>query len=135
MHEWALAEAVVVKAAEVARERGLVAVSEVVIALGELQAVDRSALEFGLSAAQREAPELANARFTFETDLARCACRPCGHAWALHDSLAVLPEDERESIHLLPEAVHVYVTCPACSSPDFAILGGRGISLVAVNGT
>jgi hydrogenase nickel incorporation protein HypA/HybF len=135
MHEWALAEAVVAKAAEVARERGLTAVSEVVIALGELQAVDRSALEFGLSAAQREAPELVDARFTFETDLARCACRRCGHAWTLQDSLAALPEGERESIHLLPEVVHLYVTCPACSSPDFAILGGRGVALVSVDGS
>ena len=134
MHEWALAEAVVAKATEVAHERGLAAVSEVVIALGELQAVDRSAFEFGLSAAQREVPELADARFTFEIDRARCACRPCGHAWALEESLAALPEDERETIHLLPEVVHLYVRCPACSSVDFAIVGGRGVSLVAVNG-
>jgi hydrogenase nickel incorporation protein HypA/HybF len=87
-----------------------------------------------LSAAQRQVPELADARFTFETDRARCACRPCGHAWALEESLAALPEDERETIHLLPEVVHLYVRCPACSSVDFAIVGGRGVSLVAVNG-
>jgi hydrogenase nickel incorporation protein HypA/HybF len=134
MHEWALAEAVVAKAAEVARERGIATVREVVIALGELQSVDRSAFEFGLSAAQREAPRLTDARFTFETDLARCACRTCGHAWTLQDSLAALPEGERETIHLLPEVVHLYVTCPACSSPDFAIVGGRGVSLVSING-
>jgi hydrogenase nickel incorporation protein HypA/HybF len=134
MHEWALAEAVVAKATEIARERGIVTVSDVVIALGELQDVDRRAFEQGLSIVQRDAPELANARFAFETDLARCSCRPCGHAWTLRESLAELPEDERESIHLLPEAVHLYVTCPACSSPDFAIVGGRGVSLVAING-
>ena len=134
MHEWALAEAVVAKATEIARERGIVTVSDVVIALGELQDVDRLAFEQGLSIVQRDAPELANARFAFETDLARCSCRPCGHAWTLRESLAELPGDERESIHLLPEAVHLYVTCPACSSPDFAIVGGRGVSLVAING-
>ena len=43
MHEWALAEAVVAKTVEVARERGLAAVREVVVGLGELQDVDRSA--------------------------------------------------------------------------------------------
>lgn len=134
MHEWALAEAVVAKATDVARERGIVAVREVVIALGELQAVDRSAFELGLSIIQRDAPELADAQFIFEAEPARCACRPCGHAWALRDSLADLPEDERESVHLLPEVVHLYVTCPACSSPDFAVVGGRGVSLIAVNG-
>jgi hydrogenase nickel incorporation protein HypA/HybF len=134
MHEWALAEAVVVKAAEVARERGIASVREVVIALGELQDVDRLAFEQGLSIVQQDAPELAHARFAFETDLAQCACRPCGHAWELRDSVAALPEDERESIHLLPEVVHLYVTCPSCASPDFAIIGGRGVSLVAIHG-
>jgi hydrogenase nickel incorporation protein HypA/HybF len=134
MHEWALAEAVVAKAAEVARERGIAAVHEVVVGLGELQAVDRSAFELGLSIAQRDAPELVETSFVFQVDPARCACRPCGHAWALGDSLAGLPEDERESVHLLPEVVSLYVTCPRCSSPDFAVVGGRGVSLVAVNG-
>lgn len=134
MHEWALAEAVVAKAAEVARERGIATVSEVVIALGELQDVDRPAFEQGLSIVRRDAPELASARFVFETDHARCACRPCGHAWELRESLDALPEDERESIHLLPDVVHLYVTCPACSSPDFAIVGGRGVSLVSIDG-
>jgi len=134
MHEWALAEAVVAKTVEVARERGIAAVREVVVALGELQDVDRSAFEFGLTANRGDALELADARFVFQVDPARCACRPCGHEWALQESLAALPEDDRESIHLLPEVVHLYVTCPVCSSPDFAIVGGRGVSLVAVNG-
>lgn len=134
MHEWALAEAVVAKTVEVARERGIAVVREVVIGLGELQDVDRGAFEFGLTANQRDAPELADARFVFEVDPARCACRPCGHEWALQESLAALTEDEHESIHLLPEVVHLYVACPACGSPDFAIVGGRGVSLVAVNG-
>jgi hydrogenase nickel incorporation protein HypA/HybF len=134
MHEWALAEAVVAKTVEVARERGIAAVREVVVALGELQDVDRSAFEFGLTANRGDAPELADARFVFEVDPARCQCRVCGHAWMLADSLAALPEDDRESIHLLPEVVHLYVTCPVCASPDFAIVGGRGVSLVAVNG-
>lgn len=132
MHEWALAEAAVAKAADVARERGIASVREVIIALGELQAVDRGAFELGLSVAQRAEPALAATRFAFETDRARCACRPCGHEWTLQDSLAALPEDDRESVHLLPEVVHLYVSCPACGSPDFAVVGGRGVSLVAV---
>ena len=134
MHEWALAEAVVAKASEVARERGLVAVREVVVGLGELQAVDPDGFAFGLGIVRADAPILANARFTFEVEPARCACRPCGHAWALQHSLAELPADERESVHLLPEVVHLYVICPACSSPDFEVVGGRGVSLLAVEG-
>ncbi|MDA8236834.1 MAG: hydrogenase nickel incorporation protein HypA [Chloroflexi bacterium] len=134
MHEWALAEAVVAKAAEVARARDLARVVEVVVGLGELQDVDREALAFGLAAAQRSVPGLEEARFAFEVEQARCSCRPCGHAWALRESLDALPEEDRESIHLLPEVVHLYVACPSCGSPDFAIVGGRGVSLLAVDG-
>jgi hydrogenase nickel incorporation protein HypA/HybF len=134
MHEWALAEAAVAKAADVARERGIAAVSRVVIALGELQEVDRDAFAFGLSVARRTEPALESAEFVFQPDLARCSCRPCGHEWGLRESLAALPEEDRETIHLLPEVVHLYGACPVCASPDFAIVGGRGVSLVAVEG-
>ena len=34
---------------------------------------------------------------------------------------------------MLPELAHVYVVCPACSGPDLEIVGGRGVTLVAVN--
>lgn len=133
MHEWALAEAVVAKVAEVARARGLAAVHEVVVGLGELQEVDRDAFELGLSAYRQAVPELDGTTFAFEVDPARCACRACGHAWALRDSLAALPEDDRESVHLLPELVPMFVGCPACASPDFAVTGGRGVAIVAID--
>jgi len=132
MHEWALAEAVVAKVAEVAREAGLPRVREVVVGLGELQAVDREAFAFGLITYRREVPVLADATFSFVVDPARCACRTCGHAWLLGDSLAAMDASDRESVHLVPEMVTLFVSCPACASPDFTVTGGRGVSLVAV---
>ncbi len=133
MHEYALAEATVARAAEIARERNIATVGEVVIGLGELQRVDRDAFEFGLEANRRTEPLLETARFVFVADPASCTCRACGHQWDLADSLQALPEDDRESVHLLPEMVHLYVGCPACGSPDYAVVGGRGVSIVAVN--
>jgi Zn finger protein HypA/HybF involved in hydrogenase expression len=132
VHEWALAEAVVNKAAEVAREAGLARVREVVVGLGELQAVDREAFEFGLTSYRREVPALADATFSFEVDPARCTCRTCGHAWLLGDSLAAMDAPDRESVHLVPEMVTLFVACAACGSPDFTVTGGRGVSLLAV---
>jgi len=134
MHEWALAEAVVAAAAAVARTNDIVRVREVVIGLGELQAVDPDAFEFGLGNFQASEPLLSDSRFVLQVDPARLACRPCGHEWTLRESLAVLPEDAREAVHLLPELAHMYLGCPACSSPDFAIMGGRGVTIIAVNG-
>ncbi|MFN8621630.1 MAG: hydrogenase nickel incorporation protein HypA [Chloroflexota bacterium] len=134
MHEWSLAEAVVAKAAEVARARGIPQVRSVVIGLGELQAVDRDAFTFGLEQFQAREPVLADARMELRVDPAMLACRPCGHHWALGESLATLSEDDREAIHLLPELAHGSIVCPACGSPDFAIEGGRGVGLIAVDG-
>jgi hydrogenase nickel incorporation protein HypA/HybF len=134
MHEWAIAEAVVARAAEVARENGIATVRQIVVRLGELQAIDRDAFEMGLSIVRADAPEVAGATFTLDTESATFACRACGTGWPLRDSMATLPEDEREAIHMLPETVHIYVACPACASPDFAIVEGRGVSLASVSG-
>lgn len=134
MHEWALAEAVVVKAAEVGREHGMAAVGEVVVRLGELQDVDRDAFAFGLSAIQAQTPLMAGTVFRFETEAAELHCRPCGRTWLLGNSKASMSEDDLEAIHLLPETIHVYVACPACGSPDFAVVKGRGVSLGSVQG-
>lgn len=133
MHEWALAEAVIVKAAEVAQANGLASVSRVEVRIGELQAIDREAFEFGLGLLRAEHPVMAGAAFSIEPDPAELRCRRCGRGWFLVESLSALPEEDREAIHLLPEVVHLYVTCPACGSPDFEVLTGRGVSLAAVS--
>ncbi|MGC8633591.1 MAG: hydrogenase nickel incorporation protein HypA [Candidatus Limnocylindrales bacterium] len=133
MHEWALAEAVIVKASEVAEQNGLASVSRVELRIGELQAIDRDSFEFGLGLLRSEYPRLTGAVFALASEPAELRCRRCGHAWYLAESVSGLSEEDREAIHLLPEAVHLYVTCPACASPDFEVLAGRGVSLVSVS--
>lgn len=127
MHEWALAEAAV---ETVRREAGGRRVLGVRLAFGELQQVDReifaSALAELASAAGLEA-----ASFAVEDEPARFACRACGRAWALAD-LPALSEDDREAVHLLPEAAHAYLHCPGCGSADFDVVAGRGVSIVAI---
>ena len=76
MHEWALAEAVVLAAANVAREHGMAAVEEVVVKLGELQDVDRDAFAFGLSAIQAQESGMESTVFTFATDPAELEVPP-----------------------------------------------------------
>ena len=134
MHEWALAEAVVVKAAEIAADGHLDAVSRVVIRIGELQEVSRDAFEFGLTAAAAQTPGFEQVEFVFETDPATFTCRPCGRAWTLDETRGEMAEEDREMIHLLPDTVHVLVSCPTCGSPDFVISGGRGVTLAEVEG-
>ena len=49
MHEWALAEAVLASAKEIAEKENLKEVLEVTIRIGELQQVERPILRFALS--------------------------------------------------------------------------------------
>ena len=37
-------------------------------------------------------------------------------------------------IHFVPELAHAYLRCPDCSSADFEVLGGRGVSIDAIEG-
>ncbi len=134
MHEFALAEAVIARAAEAAAAGGMTTVTRVDVRIGELQDVDEEAFALGLDVLRSEAPALATAEFVFEPWPAELKCRLCDHLWPLAESRAALPPDEQEAVHLLPEVVHVYVSCPRCSSPDFEIIGGRGVALAAITG-
>lgn len=130
MHEWALAEAVVSAASEVARKEGLREVTEVRIGVGELQQIEHDVFEFALS--QLKKAELEGARFRVEKVRAKLRCRACGHVWTF--ARERLDESAVEAIHFVPEVAHAYVKCPKCGSPDFEVLEGRGVWLLSVKG-
>jgi hydrogenase nickel incorporation protein HypA/HybF len=130
MHEWALAEAVVAAASEIAEKEGLKEVSEVKIRVGELQQIEPEILEFAL--AQLKTTRLKNASFTIETAKAELSCRVCGAKWGLEKE--GLDEHTKEAIHFVPEVAHAYIKCPKCGSPDFEILQGRGTWIERIKG-
>jgi Zn finger protein HypA/HybF involved in hydrogenase expression len=43
-----------------------------------------------------------------------------------------LDEAQSEAIHFIPELAHTYLRCPACASPDFEVVRGRGVWLAQV---
>jgi hydrogenase nickel incorporation protein HypA/HybF len=120
VHEWALAQAVV----KAVLEHG--AKGRIIVNLGELQKIDGETFRFALDEIAKSdglAPEIA-----IRVEPAVMKCRSCGHAWRLTDSRSRLTEDQSESIHFVPDVVHVYVRCPSCGSPDFEIISGRGVT-------
>jgi hydrogenase nickel incorporation protein HypA/HybF len=130
MHEWALAEAVIAAASEIAEKEDLKKIIEINVRVGELQGIELDILEFAFS--QLRTNKFKDARFNIETAEAKLKCRVCNHQWVFEkDKL-----DERivEAIHFLPEVAHTYVKCPNCGSPDFKIVEGRGIWLENVKG-
>jgi hydrogenase nickel incorporation protein HypA/HybF len=133
MHEWALAEAVVTSATETARQQKLAVVDGIVLNIGELQSIDGemfvSLVQNQLSQAE---PMLQQAKVCFVRGEAAFECQACKKEFSERD--AKVGEEEREAIHFVPEMAHVYMRCPACGSPDFAIVRGRGVFIQEITG-
>ena len=131
MHEWALAEAVIKAAADIAEKEKLSKVAEVNVKIGELQQVEREILQFALQ--QLKPTNFKNTKFKITRAKTQLKCRNCGSTWKLQKQK--LDPAIREAIHFVPEAAHSYIKCPCCGSPDFEIAQGRGIWLQDIKGT
>ncbi len=133
MHEWALAEAVVTSATETARQQKLAVVDEIVLNIGELQAIDS---EIFASLVQNQlsnaAAELRGAKVRVVKGEAAFECQACKKEFSEQDTK--VGEEEREAIHFVPEMAHVYMRCPECDSPDFSIVRGRGVFIQEISG-
>jgi len=130
LHEWALVEAVISAASEVAEKEGLKQVSEVIIKVGELQGIELDILDFAFS--QLKSGKLKNTKLRMEPVKPKLKCRICEHEWILNREK--LDESTAEAIHFIPEVAHTYIKCPKCGSPDFEILEGRGVWLQSIKG-
>ena len=130
MHEWALAEAILKSAEEVAEKEKLKEITEVTIRIGELQQVERPILRFAIS--QMKPTLLKHTKFRILTAKSKLRCRVCGTLW--HFDSKSVDKETAEAIHFVPEVAHSYIKCPKCGSPDFEITIGRGVWLENVKG-
>jgi hydrogenase nickel incorporation protein HypA/HybF len=130
MHEWALAEAVITAAQQIAEKENLKEIKEVTIKVGELQQVEQDILRFALS--QLKPPSFKNAEFHISKAKTTLKCRVCGNTWLFRKNK--LDETTAEAIHFVPEVAHAYIKCPKCGSPDFEISEGRGVWLENIKG-
>src|SRR3990172_11871328 len=118
MHEWALAEAVIKAASEIAEKENLVEVSEVNVKIGELQQVELGILKFALD--QLKPDKFRKAKFHVIRAKTTLKCRICGCTWLFKKDK--FDAATAEAIHFIPEVAHTYVKCPRCGSPDFEII-------------
>jgi hydrogenase nickel incorporation protein HypA/HybF len=130
MHEWALAEAVIKTASEIAEKEGLKQVTEVTVKIGELQQVERPIFRFALS--QLKPVTFKGAKFRISNAKTKLKCKVCGNEWIF--SKGKLDKEMAEAIHFVPEVAHTYIKCPKCGSPDFEIEQGRGVWLETIKG-
>jgi hydrogenase nickel incorporation protein HypA/HybF len=131
MHEWALAEAVIKAASDIAEKEKLTEVTEVNVKIGELQQVEREILRFALQ--QLKPANFKQTKFKITKAKTQLKCRNCGNTWQLKKQQ--LDPTTAEAIHFVPEVAHTYIKCPKCGSPDFEIIQGRGIWLQSTKGT
>ena len=130
MHEWALAEAVIKAASEIAEKEVLKHVTEVTVKIGQLQQIERPIFRFALS--QLKPVSFRSAKFRLSTAKTKLKCKVCGNAWVF--SKSKLDKETAEAIHFVPEVVHAYIKCPKCGSPDFEIEQGRGVWIETIKG-
>jgi hydrogenase nickel incorporation protein HypA/HybF len=130
MHEWALAEAVIATAKQIAEKECLKQITGIDVKVGELQGVEKSILRFALS--QLTPSHFKNAKIRISTGKATLKCKVCGTTWRLQKSK--LDKNTVEAIHFVPEVAHTYIKCPKCGSPDFEIVEGRGVWLESIKG-
>ena len=130
MHEWALAEAVLAAAQQIAEKEKLKEIKEVTIKIGEMQQVERRILQFALS--QLKPASFKNSKFQILKAKTELKCRVCGNTWLFRKQK--LDESTAEAIHFVPEVAHTYIKCPECGSPDFEISEGRGVWLENIKG-
>ncbi|MGE5533525.1 MAG: hydrogenase nickel incorporation protein HypA [Ignavibacteria bacterium] len=130
MHEWALAEAILKSAEQVAEKENLKEVTELTVKVGELQQVEVPILRFALN--QLKHDSFKKAKFRFLKAKSTLKCRVCGTIWEF--SFRKLDKAAAEAIHFVPEVAHTYIKCPKCGSPDFEIVSGRGVWLEDMKG-
>ena len=136
MHEFALAEGVAVTAVAAARKEGLQRITRLVVAIGELQQIERDVFAQVLREVIPEThAELAEAELELRTEPALLRCRACEHEFGMEQGSQGLDEDQAEAIHFIPELAHTYLRCPSCGSPDFEVIQGRGVWLEEVEGS
>ena len=135
MHEWALAESIVMAAVETAQKEKLKTITEVTVHIGELQQIEKEIFLFALNElAKSQKPKIKNDAFHLKIEKSTLTCKTCGHCWKYSDMKKKLNETESESIHFIPEVVFVHARCPSCGSPDFEITKGRGVMLTSIKG-
>lgn len=126
MHEWALAEAVVNSAINMAQEKNLSHINLLSLKVGEVQQIDMEVFDYAIRELSK-GTILENSQIKYEIFPAKLVCNNCGNVWGYMESFQGLTDEEKEAIHFIPETIHVYIKCPKCKSADFEIKEGRGV--------
>jgi len=135
MHEWALAEAIIVTIIKESKKEDLSKVDKVTVKIGELQSIELDIFKFALeNMVEVYKPPVDLDNIHLEIEKCVLKCKVCANQWNYRDTPKEPSEDEKEAIHFVPEIAHTYMRCTRCGSPDFDILQGRGVWIDSIEG-
>lgn len=136
MHEWALAESVVMAALAEAERQGLTRIERIEVRVGQLQQISEDVFRFAVHKVIPAAlAGLRDVEVRVAVEPAAFRCRACERPFALDEVAAALGSRQAEAVHFIPELAHAFLRCPDCGSPDFDVVAGRGVRLVEVGGS
>jgi len=141
LHEWSIAESIVVSSAKIAQEHGASKVVKVYVKVGELSQLELEILKSATNELKRDYDVLKNAEFLFEIEEAVFKCLSCGFTWnftnvkkRINEVFCGSSDKECDNpVHYVPDLVNSFVKCPKCGSPDFEVVKGRGVYIAKID--
>jgi len=135
MHEWALAESIIITALENAKKNHIKILTDMTIQLGELQQIEQDILKFALTEILTQHNQnKQHVTFHIKIEYTKLRCTYCLKTWGFKELKNTISPEEAEAIHFLPEVAFAHTRCPYCGKPDFEIIKGRGVSLLSIKG-
>ncbi len=130
MHEYVVASGIVGSVAKLAGSLGG-RVKSFRVLVGELSMLDVGLVKELLRELSKDSP-LSGAEISVEVERALIRCDSCGAEMSFGEAVEGLGEEERESIHFVPELVSSFARCRGCGSPALRVVAGRGVKIVDV---
>jgi len=140
MHEYSIAEGIILTIKSIMKEERLDEVSEVIISVGDLAQIDREVLLDLLKILSSEYG-LGDVKYVINSEETTFKCNYCGYSWSWSSTRDVILKDlcgdviECDNpIHFIPDLINVFMKCPRCGSQDYSILTGYDVRLVGIKG-
>ncbi|MCX7858130.1 MAG: hydrogenase nickel incorporation protein HypA [Deltaproteobacteria bacterium] len=135
MHEWAVAESIVLTVIQEAEKNNLKSLERITLRIGELQKMEKDILCFAMeSLFKDQGYNISRDSFLIYEEPAVFKCNFCGNSWAYAEALNHISEEEKEFIHFIPEVAHGFLKCSSCGSADFELEKGRGVIVESIIG-
>ncbi len=138
VHEYSVAEGIVLAIKKLKEANDLGEISEAVISVGNLAQIDREVLHELLKILSDEYG-LGTVKFLINEEESKFECNHCGFSWGwsqvkneIMRELCGDVSDCDNPVHFIPDLVNVFMSCPNCKSQDFKIVSGYDVKLLNI---